>query len=142
MDLRLMAAGDQFVIRSLLQECRLPVDDLNAADIEFVVAAEDESILGAAGLEMFGDTGLLRSVAVQGSSRGDGLGTILVQAIERRTDGRNLKQLVLLTETAAPFFAKLDYVTVARNQTPLAIRQSAEFRSLCPASATGMTKPL
>ena len=49
---------------------------------------------------------------------------------------------MLLTETADDFFSALGYRVVARESVPEAIRRSAEFRALCPASATCMRKAL
>lgn len=142
MDLRPMAADERAAVQSLLRACRLPVDDLDTADIAFTVAANTNSIVGVAGLEVFEDAGLLRSVAVQSSTRGAGLGNKLTSAVEAQAKARGLKHLVLLTETAAPFFAKRGYVVIPREQAPIAIQQSAEFRSLCPASATCMIQSL
>jgi amino-acid N-acetyltransferase len=50
--------------------------------------------------------------------------------------------LVLLTQTAEPFFARLGYSVVDRVYVPDEVKASAEFRSLCPAAATCMTKSL
>jgi N-acetylglutamate synthase-like GNAT family acetyltransferase len=53
-----------------------------------------------------------------------------------------LKTLVLLTQTAETFFAKRGYVLTLREQVPEPIRQTAEFRALCPAMAVCMSKAL
>jgi amino-acid N-acetyltransferase len=47
-----------------------------------------------------------------------------------------------LTETAENFFRGLGYEAIDRRYVPEEIQQSAEFRSLCPASAVCMTKSL
>ena len=49
---------------------------------------------------------------------------------------------MLLTTTAASFFAKRGYRPLARDEAPAAVRATAEFRSICPASATCMGKSL
>ena len=53
-----------------------------------------------------------------------------------------MDQLVLLTQTAEPFFATRGYAVIAREAAPAAVRRSAEFRSICPASAICMTRQL
>ncbi|HZJ70895.1 MAG TPA: GNAT family N-acetyltransferase, partial [Planctomycetota bacterium] len=66
-------------MRALLAAAGLPADDVSEAGLEgFVVAVRGERIVGAAGLELHGDAGLLRSVAVAGDERGAGLGSALV----------------------------------------------------------------
>jgi amino-acid N-acetyltransferase len=53
-----------------------------------------------------------------------------------------IRRLVLLTETAASFFERLGYAVIDRQSVGAAVKESAEFRSLCPASAVCMTKSL
>ena len=48
----------------------------------------------------------------------------------------------LLTTTAEAFFARLAFTTIARDAVPAGVRGSAEFTSLCPASATAMHRTL
>lgn len=142
MGLRPGTASDQTAIRSLLQDSRLPVADLDTAAVDFTVAADVTDVVGVAGLEPFGGVGLLRSLAVRDGERGRGIGEQLVGAIEARAAMLGLQQLVLLTETAAPFFARRGYVAITRDLAPPAVQHSAEFRSICPASATCMIKSL
>jgi amino-acid N-acetyltransferase len=60
--------------------------------------------------------------------------------MDARADGA--RQLVLLTETAQPFFVQLGYQVIERDDAPGEVKRSAEFASLCPASAVCMTKSL
>lgn len=142
MDLRSATTDDQAAIRGLLLASRLPVDDLDTAAIDFIVTADANDIVGVVGLERFGEAGLLRSFVVRYDLRSHGLGAQMVEAVEAHAAGLGLQQLVLLTQTAAPFFAKRGYATIARDQAPHAVQTSAEFRSICPSSATCMIKPL
>lgn len=142
MQIRPATANDQAAILGLLQDSNLPVDDLDTAEIDFVVVTDDVGIAGAAGLESFGESGLLRSVAVREGLRGTGIGDQLVRVAEARAKTSGFKHLVLLTQTAAPFFAQRGYAVIARTEAPAAVQQSAEFRSICPASATCMIKSL
>jgi amino-acid N-acetyltransferase len=138
-----MLAGEQQQIRALLTSAALPTEDLDDAAVHFIVAGANESnTIGAIGLEVFGNVGLLRSLVVQPDARSSGLGGQLVEALEVDARERGLSQLVLLTQTAAPFFAKRGYAVIAREAAPAAVQHSAEFHSICPASATCMTKHL
>jgi len=135
--------SDIAAIRVLLSAAALPTADLDTAPaLRFWVAVDGQLIAGAIGLECYGTAGLLRSLAVAPSHRNRGLGAALVETLEReaRADGATL--LVLLTETAEPFFGRLGYRATERAQVPVEIKRSAEFASLCPASAVCMSKPL
>jgi len=139
--IRLATTGDAAAIRRLLADNRLPVDDLDSAAIAFLVASEDERLVGVVGIEPFGGAGLLRSLAVTPTARRNGLGQALVATAEAYArEDAGLSELVLLTTTAAPFFARRGYVDIPRAATPLDVQASAEFKSICPASATCMRK--
>lgn len=142
MELRPSGPDDHAAILRLLQDGGLPVGDLDTAAIDFIVAVEDAAVAGVVGVEPFGDTGLLRSLAVRIDVRGQGVGERLVVALETLARARGLRRIVLLTETAAPFFDKRGYIVTAREQAPIAVQSSAEFRLLCPASAACMVKSL
>jgi amino-acid N-acetyltransferase len=52
--------------------------------------------------------------------------------------GLGVKDVVLLTETAAAYFPRFGFQIVARGDAPKAVMDSAEFRVACPSSATTM----
>jgi amino-acid N-acetyltransferase len=135
--------GDLAAVRDLLQGAGLPTDDLMcAAGLQICVLEAEGLVAGVIGLERFGAGGLLRSLAVAPEYRGRGLGHELVAQLERDAQAGGVERLVLLTETAEAFFRRLGYVPTERRNVPDAIKQSAEFRSLCPASAVCMSKSL
>lgn len=142
MELRAARDADRPAIAALLRACELPVDDLDEAGVDFVVAMEGGALQGVGGLERHGDVALLRSLAVVPGRRGSGLGSRLARALEAQAEANGIRQLVLLTTTAAPFFARRGYATIARDAAPAAARRSAEFRALCPASATCLSKTI
>jgi amino-acid N-acetyltransferase len=135
-------AKDADAVAAFLTAAGLPTADLAASSPYLWMACTDGVLNGTVGLEVHGSAGLLRSLAVAFDSRGDGLGTRLVDRMELEARGLGLAEVVLLTETAADFFSNLGYHVVARASVPAAIRDSAEFRSLCPASAVCMRKAL
>lgn len=134
--------GDASGIRALLERNGLPTSDLASARPEFVVAYDGEKLEGAGALERFGATALLRSVVVTDDRRGAGLGQSIVRELERRAHAAGVKEVVLLTQTAAPFFERQGYRVVERGGVSQSVQTSEEFRSLCPASAICMTKVL
>ena len=123
-------------ITALLDQHRLPLAGARDHVADFLVATEDARVIGVAGLERYGDTALLRSVAV--SSPGAGLGTRLVQAVLEYANQTGVDTVVLLTTTAAEFFPRFGFTTVTREDVPAAVHASAEFQGACPVSATVM----
>jgi N-acetylglutamate synthase-like GNAT family acetyltransferase len=129
-------------IQAMLEKAGLPVEDLSTAPVRFWLAREEQSLAGAIGIERYGSAGLLRSLAVDPGHQGLGTGSALVQALELAMHAEGLKTIVLLTQTAESFFARRGYVLTPREQVPEPIRQTAEFRSLCPATAVCMSRAL
>lgn len=140
--LRSADAADMEVIRDLLVCSGLPTSDLSTARPEFIVACDGERVIGTGALEHFGATALLRSVAVESSRRDSGIGRRIVDELERRARSAGIEELTLLTLTARDFFVRQGYCVKERGQLPPAVLQSAELRSLCPASAVCMAKSL
>lgn len=136
------AAADREIVAAFLAAAGLPTADLATSAPCLWIARTRGALIGVVGLEVHGSDGLLRSLAVTPSGRGNGLGTRLVDRVEQEARGLGLAALVLLTETAADFFSNLGYQVVARDSVSPAIRGSAEFRALCPASAICMKKAL
>ncbi|MGN7915965.1 arsenic resistance N-acetyltransferase ArsN2 [Lysobacter sp. 22409] len=137
--IRPLAADETAAVRTLLLDSGLPVDDLASAAIEFRVAVdENQAMLGVVGIEVFDEAGLLRSLAVEPRARHRGIGHALASSLEADARARGLRQLVLLTQTAEAFFARRGYTVIDRAAAPAGLQRSAEFRSLCPASAVCM----
>ncbi len=140
--LRNATTADLPAIRALLERNDLPTGDLASSGARFTIACEGNQVIGTGALERFGKAALLRSVAVDPARHSQGLGRHLVKALELQARAAGITQLVLLTQTARRFFEHQDYHPVDRTQVPKAVQESAEFRSLCPASAECMVKLL
>jgi amino-acid N-acetyltransferase len=140
--LRAATPADLGAIRDLLHRHQLPTADLAESRPEFVIACEAERLIGAGALERFGSAALLRSLAVETAWRGGGVGRLIVMELERRARASGVDELILLTLSAPGFFQRLGYRAKDRAQVPRAVLASAEFRSLCPASAACMAKAL
>jgi amino-acid N-acetyltransferase len=136
-------AADLPAVLRVLQGAGLPTADLESArSLPLWLLEAEESLIGVIGLERFGVYALLRSLAIAPSYQQRGMGRRLVARLERDAQADGVEQLVLLTETAEKFFRAMGYEIVDRQQVPEEIKQSAEFRSLCPASAVCMAKSL
>jgi amino-acid N-acetyltransferase len=136
------SAQDLIAIRALLVRCGLPTSDLDSARPEFAVIRESNRVVAAGALQRFGASALLRSVVVAPDRRGSGLGQAIVGELERVARASRVGRLILLTETAAEFFARRGYRIIERNTAPEEVLASDEFLSSCPSSATCMAKTL
>jgi amino-acid N-acetyltransferase len=141
--IRLGQDADLTAVLALLQAAGLPTADLTSVTcLHLWVLEAEDSLVGVVGMERFGARALLRSLAVAPSYRQRGMGHQLVARLESEARADDVEQLVLLTETAERFFRAIGYEAIDRRRVPEEIRQSAEFRSLCPASAVCMSKLL
>ena len=108
----------------------------------FVVREDDGRVVGVAGLEIHGEDGLLRSVAVDPDYRGQGLAASLVEAAMTRAERVRLRSVYLLTTDARDYFARHGFADCPRDEAPALIRESWEFRSGCPSTAAFMKRPV
>jgi len=132
---------DIAAIRRLLAMCDLPYSDITASHLgRFWVVRDAEGLVGVVGLEIAGDTALLRSLAVSPRARGSGCGESLLRHAEAYARSQCVRTVYLLTLTAAGYFSLRGYERTERADAPPAIRATAEFQDLCPDSAVCLMK--
>jgi amino-acid N-acetyltransferase len=129
-------------IIALLTAEKLPAADLPDQLENFAVTKQDEEITGVIGLEIYGDYGLLRSLAVDNNFRNQGIANELLLHIEQLAAAKNLKAIYLLTETAPDYFTRKGYQKITREDVPPEVKQSSEFSHVCPQSAIAMQKEI
>lgn len=125
-------------ILEILDYAGLPwIDSEDHLDTFFVVEV-DGNIVAVGGLEIMGNLGLLRSIAVLTKHRNKGMGRRLYQHLEAQAKRAGVQKLYLLTNTAQDYFRKLGFCTVPRTSVPKRIHSTRQFRELCPNSASVM----
>ncbi len=127
-------------VERLLSTSSLPLVGVAEALSSFVVAEADGTIVGVAGLEVCCDNALLRSVAVEAAWRSRGVGRALVTRVVSDAEARGIRALYLLTTTAERWFPGFGFRQISRDEVPDDVRETDEFRSACPASATVMAR--
>jgi protein-tyrosine-phosphatase/N-acetylglutamate synthase-like GNAT family acetyltransferase len=129
-------AADLDAVRALAASAALPTDGLaDQFPQAFVVARRAGAVVGAAGLEVHGAAGVLRSVVVADRERGTGLGVALTAERLVAARARGLDAVYLLTTTAADFYQRFGFTAFPRAEVPAAVAACAEFASICPSSA-------
>jgi arsenite methyltransferase len=140
---RPVTAADTARVAALLAGADLPVAGLaDQFEDGFVVAEVEGEAAGAAGLEIYGAYGLLRSVVVAEAWRGRGLGESLVRERLDYARRRGVRRVYLLTTTAPAWFVRLGFSHVSRDAVPAGVRRSPEFSGICPDSAAVLEQRL
>lgn len=126
-------------VRALLSAADLPLDGLEEQfGANYAVAVSNGAIIGAEGIEIYGEDGLLRSAVVRPDWRGKGVGEALTRNRIQWARHSGLRALYLLTTTAGGWFPRFGFESESRDRAPDDIRRSREFAEACPATAAFM----
>jgi N-acetylglutamate synthase-like GNAT family acetyltransferase len=135
-------AADDPQVRSLLESAGLPAGDVDARFQEYLLALDDQRLVGVVGLEIAGADGLVRSLVVEAAWRGCGIANELHDRVLALARTRGIRAVYLLTTTAEGYAAKRGFERVDRQEVPPGILSLAQFRALCPATAVCMRQRL
>jgi len=141
-ELRTANARDLPAVLALLGNAKLPTAGVADQPSQFIVAESEGRLVGVVGLEVYGDSALLRSAAVQEDWRSSGVGRVLVERALDVARARGLNDVFLLTTTAENYFPRFGFACVSRDSVAKGVQSSIEFQEACPASATVMRKSL
>lgn len=131
---------DILYCKDLLKRNLLPYDNINSKKITLYKAYLDNTLIGIAGYELYDDIVLFRSMVIQDNFRHKGYGKVLVDEMIDILKTKKVKEVYLLTTTASGFFKKLDFEVINREEAPESIKESSEFKDLCPQTAICMKK--
>jgi catechol 2,3-dioxygenase-like lactoylglutathione lyase family enzyme/N-acetylglutamate synthase-like GNAT family acetyltransferase len=141
LDVHIAEPCDRLPVEVMLADTDLPLDGLDDAWPHMLVARDRGRTVAAAGLEMYGNAGLLRSVVVDAKLRAQGIGEELVWRALALGRAHGIDSAWLLT-FVPDWFQRLDFQRVARAAAPEALQASAEFRGACPETAVLMWRRL
>jgi len=106
---------------------------------EAVVGEDDGRAVATASAAVGGETGYLHSVTVDEEVRGRSVGMLAVAAAARRAAGAGARELLLVTEDAAGFFARMGFDEDDRGAFDAWVRDRSRA---CSSSATAMRRSL
>jgi amino-acid N-acetyltransferase len=141
-EFRTARQADLPAVLALLGKAQLPTAGVTEAFSHFFVAEVEAQLVGATGLEIYGASALLRSVVVEDSWRGTGVGRRLIENALDEARQRGIDDVFLLTTTAEQYFPRFGFGCVNRESVATEVQASAEFRGACPATAVIMRKSL
>ncbi len=120
--------GDRAELAALLAACALPIDGLDDGfPSGFAIARLAGELVAVAGIEVWGDHGLLRSVAVAPARREHRLATAVVADRLAWARARHLASVSLLTTGADRYFARFGFAAVARAALPAELARSTQL---------------
>lgn len=129
---------ERSIVMDLLQQHKLPTSDIGDDTLLYLLFDAGKPV-GTAGLEIFEDCALLRSVSVVKDQQRKGYGNILYQQIEAYAKESGIGCMYLLTTAAKDFFDRQGYCVIERSTAPVQLRHTPAFSSLC-STATLMKK--
>lgn len=118
------------LIVELLKENGLPFSDITLKRDSLFLARSNGAVVGIGGVEILGEYALLRSLAVVREERNRGYGRAVARTLIHHARKAGVKDLYLLTTTAAPFFEGLGFERIPRDRAPEAITLTSEFSGL------------
>lgn len=125
-------------ILKVLTDASLPLEGVPDGLARVVVAEVEGELAGVAGLERYGTSALLRSVAVSSQHQGKGIAAALVQRLLQEARSDTIHDVYLRTTTAEGYFPKFGFSPVEVSKVPLQVLDSVEFQGACPSSAVTM----
>jgi amino-acid N-acetyltransferase len=136
------ARGDKNQIRRLLSACELPTLYVHRHLKSFMVAKADKKIIGVVGIEVYGRSGLFRSLCVDETYRGRGIARMLNKKLIAFAHMWKIDRLYLFTLYAEKFALKLGFRKIGKKQIPKIIRSTWQFRKArsCPSVICMMKK--
>ena len=133
-EIRQARPEDKECISLFLSGFGLPLDGFETCKM-WVLQGNNGSIQGVAGLEVWGEKGLLRSVAVKKNLHNQGHGSSLVKHVIEVAKKNGVHELLLLTTATPDFFRRLGFKEDDRENVSGSIINSAEFKYACPKTA-------
>ncbi|BEV72725.1 hypothetical protein THUN1379_22070 [Paludibacterium sp. THUN1379] len=125
-------------IRNLLTANRLPVQGALNHLMNFVVATENGRVIGAIGMEVYGDIGLIRSLVVSSHMRGKSVAKRLLRALIERARAKQIGALYLLSGPTDGLFFAHGFDKMARADMPTKLYVSSELQGASSSSTTAL----
>jgi amino-acid N-acetyltransferase len=117
-------------IEALITGEHLPAYGLDEFLGTFFVLADGEHVVGCAGLEVYGEAALLRSVVVAPERRRRDEGRRLVEAALAEARRRGVARVYLFTMNAGVFFGRLGFREVQPEEFEESVRASRQFEAV------------
>ena len=136
--IRQASPNDLTTIKQLLESASLPTLGVAEHVQHYLVAEKEGAIVGTIGLEVYGETALLRSAVVASDLQKTGIGSLLYTHNLAQARQLGVQRLILLTNTAEKYFARKGFKKIDQKSVTGPITVSVEFTGVCPSHAACM----
>jgi amino-acid N-acetyltransferase len=127
---RLALPEDTPAMARLLTAASLPPFPVGDHWDTFWLLEGDGGVVGMIGLEVYVPSALLRSVVVDESLRGRGLGDLLTRRALAEAQSRGVRNVYLFTMDRAPFFARYGFAVCTMDDFDHEGRKSSQYQAL------------
>ncbi len=125
---RTAIATDKQRLVELIESAGLPAEHIDEFIDGFLVAEVDERIQACGGLEVYDDTGILRSFVVEPNLQRSGLGREIANRQLVAAKQAGLVELYLFTVDSWPFWEKLGFKGISFSEWPPPARRSWQYQ--------------
>lgn len=139
--LRPAKPADLTAIEYLLAANGLPTEGV-ADHLPTFFVVDRGGVVGVIGLELAGKDALLRSLAVSGSQRKQGLGSALFNHAVDQARQVGATTAYLLTNTADQFVVRWGFTPISRGEIPNSLLTASALSTACPDSSACLQKIL
>ncbi len=121
-------SADTLRIEELIESAGLPAEHVDEFISGFVVAVVEGRIQACGGLEIYANTGVLRSFVVEPGVRRSGLGSEIVNRQLSAAAQAGLEELYLFTGVSWPFWERLGFQGIPFSAWPQQTRDSWQYQ--------------
>lgn len=125
---RVATAADLPAMAALLETAGLPAREIEPFVSTFMVAEADGRLVAVGGLEIRDDTAVLRSVAVDDSMRGTGVGRGLARELIDLAARASVADIYLFTGDAHGFWQRMGFAEITLEDWRETARQSWQWK--------------
>ncbi len=125
---RAAIATDKGRLVELIELAGLPAKHIDEFIEGFLVAVVDERIQACGGLEIYGETGILRSFVVEPNIQRSGLGREIANRQLVAAKQAGLEALYLFTGDSSPFWEKLGFNRIPFSEWAQPARESWQYQ--------------
>jgi len=121
-------AGDLPTLVLLIAAGELPPLFLEPFVDGFLVVEHQDRIVGAGGVEMYGEDAVIRSVVVDAEARGLGLGLEIARLLDEDARASGARNVFLFSLHAWRFWLRLGYDELPLDQWPEPVRENWQYQ--------------
>jgi amino-acid N-acetyltransferase len=130
LELRLARPDEVDEVTKLISSEGMPAVEVERWLDGFWVLDDGETLLGCAGVELYADSAVLRSVMTAPELRGSGEGVRLVKRALDYARGNGAKRCYLFTMTAEQWFPRFGFSACTLDEFDKAARESWQYRAV------------